>query len=144
MVKSANLPVSQTLPTGTPVDNTSDPAQTGRLHMAKIARVNFQKVVDVLEVLQSYWGGVRYIRSVLVQKGEGVAQISLVGEGEDLSVPDRVSEWIANASSKQNSDSESSCGAGLMVVMGLSFSGTMHSPTDSRFSVVYPKGAQMA
>jgi hypothetical protein len=75
--------------------------------MAKIARVNFQKVVDVLEVLQSYWGGVRYIRSVLVQKGEGVAQISLVGEGEDLSVPDRVSEWIANASSKQNSDSKS-------------------------------------
>jgi hypothetical protein len=75
--------------------------------MAKIARVNFQKVVDVLAVLESYWGGVRYIRSVLVQKGEGVAQISLVGEGEDLSVPDRVSEWIANASSKQNSDSES-------------------------------------
>jgi hypothetical protein len=112
--------------------------------MAKIARVNFQKVVDVLAVLESYWGGVRYIRSVLVQKGEGVAQISLVGDGEDLSVPDRVFEWIANASSKQNSDSELSCGDGLMIVMGLSFSGTMHSPTDSRFSVVYPKGTQMA
>jgi hypothetical protein len=112
--------------------------------MAKIARVNFQKVVDVLAVLESYWGGVRYIRSVLVQKGEGVAQISLVGEGEDLSVPDKVSEWIANASSKQNSDSELSYSAELTVVMGLSFSGTMHSPTDSRFSVVYPKGTQMA
>jgi hypothetical protein len=111
--------------------------------MAKIARVNFQKVVDVLAVLESYWGGVRYIRSVLVQKGEGVAQISLVGDGEDLSVPDKVYEWIANASSKQNSDSELSYSAELTVVMGLSFSGTMHSPTDSRFSVVYPKGTQM-
>jgi hypothetical protein len=75
--------------------------------MAKIARANFQKVVDVLGVLQSYWGGVRYIRSVLIQKGEGVAQLSLVGEEDDVTVPDRVSEWIANASSKQNSDSES-------------------------------------
>jgi hypothetical protein len=111
--------------------------------MAKIARVNFQKVVDVLAVLESYWGGVRYIRSVLVQKGEGVAQISLVGDGEDLSVPDKVSEWIANASSKQNSDSKRTLGVVLMIVMGLSFSGTMHSPTDSRFSVVYPKGTQM-
>jgi hypothetical protein len=112
--------------------------------MAKIARANFQKVVDVLEVLQSYWGGVRYIRSVLVQKGEGVAQISLVGEGEELTVPDRVSEWIANASSKQNSDSEYLLWVELILVMGLSFSGTMHSPTDSRFSVVYPsKGGQM-
>jgi hypothetical protein len=61
-----------------------------------------------------------------------------------LSVPDKVSEWIANASSKQNSDSESTLVAELMIVMGLSFSGTMHSPTDSRFSVVYPKGSQMA
>lgn len=75
--------------------------------MAKIARANFQKVVDVLGSLQSYWGGVRYIRSVLVQKGEGAAQLSLVGDDEDVTVPDRVSEWIANASSKQNSDSES-------------------------------------
>jgi predicted methyltransferase MtxX (methanogen marker protein 4) len=75
--------------------------------MAKIARANFQKVVDVLGSLQSYWGGVRYIRSVLVQKGEGAAHLSLVGDDEDVTVPDRVSEWIANASSKQNSDSES-------------------------------------
>jgi hypothetical protein len=84
--------------------------------MAKIARANFQKVVDVLGVLQSYWGGVRYIRSVLVQKGEGVAQLSLVGEGEDLTVPDRVSEWIANASSKQNSDSKSFTRSKLLIL----------------------------
>ena len=76
--------------------------------MAKIARTNFQKVVDVLGNLETYWGGVRYIRSVLIQKGEGVAQLSLVGEDkEDVTVPDRLSEWIANASTKQNSDSES-------------------------------------
>jgi hypothetical protein len=112
--------------------------------MAKIARANFQKVVDVLGVLQSYWGGVRYIRSVLIQKGEGVAQLSLVGEEDDVTVPDRVSEWIANASSKQNSDSESGMDRNVAgdkltnAVMGLSFTGTMHSPTDGRFSVVYP------
>lgn len=76
--------------------------------MAKIARTNFQKVVDVLGNLQTYWGGCRYIRSVLIQKGEGVAQLSLVGEEEgDVTVPAGLSEWIANASTKQNSDSES-------------------------------------
>lgn len=77
--------------------------------MAKIARTNFQKVVDVLGNLQTYWGGARYIRSVLVQKGEGAAQLSLVGEEEEdvTTVPAGLSEWIANASTKQNSDSES-------------------------------------
>lgn len=75
--------------------------------MAKIARSNLQKVVDVLGNLQEYWGGTRYIRSVLIQKGEGVAQLSLVGnDDEDVTVPAGLSEWIANASTKQNSDSE--------------------------------------
>lgn len=99
--------VSQTMPTGTPDDDPVDPTHSGRMHMAKIARTNFQKVVDVLGSLQTYWGGTRYIRSVLVQKGEGVAQLSLVGEEEeDVTVPAGLSEWIANASTKQNSDSE--------------------------------------
>lgn len=123
--------------------------------MAKIARTNFQKVVDVLGNLETYWGGARYIRSVLIQKGEGVAQISLVGGGDDdedvTTVPPGLSEWIANASTKQDADSRcypsdiflfKNVLADLVIVMGLSFSGTIHSPNDSRFSVVYPsKGA---
>ena len=146
---STDHSVSQTLPTGTPIENPSDPAHSGRVHMAKIARTNFQKVVDVLGNLQTYWGGARYIRSVLVQKGEGAAQVSLVGEAENdtASVPPGLSEWIVSAATEQSTDSEhptlsvyalfilADCGS---VVMGLSFSGTMHSPTDSRFSVVYP------
>ena len=74
--------------------------------MAKIARANFQKCVDVLGDLQSYWAGLRYIRSALVQKGEGVHSVTLT-DADDVSpqvLPDRLSEWLVNASAKQNSD----------------------------------------
>lgn len=104
----ADQQVSQTLPTGTPVENPFDPTHSSRIHMAKIARSNFQKVVDILGNLQKYWGGVRYIRSVLVQKGEGAAQVSLVGEAENdtASVPPGLSEWIVSAATEQSTDSE--------------------------------------
>ena len=73
--------------------------------MAKIARANFQKCVDVLGVLQSYWHGLRYIRIALVQKGQGAYSLTLT-EDDSLSPlvsPDRVSEWLARASTERNS-----------------------------------------
>ena len=74
--------------------------------MAKIARANFQKCIEVLGVLQSYWAGLRYIRIALVQKGEGAHTLTLTDD-DSLSpqtIPDRVSEWWAQTSAKQSSD----------------------------------------
>ena len=49
----------------------------GSLHIAKTAHTNFLRVAGVLKDLESYWSGVRYIRSALLQQAEGTTHIDL-------------------------------------------------------------------
>ncbi|KAK4689331.1 hypothetical protein P7C73_g782, partial [Tremellales sp. Uapishka_1] len=87
---------------------TAEPAHTNvalsaaETHMAKTARANFRRVIGMLENLQRYWNGVRYIRSVLVQKADGVDHVTLVDNEEPAFTdipPELAALWASKASS---------------------------------------------
>lgn len=86
------LAVSQIAPgqSRQPADSTA-----GEVHITKTARANFQRIIGVFDGLQPYWNGVRYIRSVLLQKAEGVSQVSLIDGGDDIMSPDTLPPELA-------------------------------------------------
>lgn len=76
-------------------------------HMAKLSRQNYQRALDQLGFLQRYWAGVRYIRSALLQHGEGILQVTLTEDGMPASpakLSDQLTEWLASASALNNGD----------------------------------------
>ncbi|WWC93859.1 hypothetical protein V866_000695 [Kwoniella sp. B9012] len=110
------------------VSPTNAAHSAGQVHLAKIARANFQRIIGLLDTLQSYWAGVRYIRGALLQKAEGATQITLLDNPNGVASPE-VPPALAAMWSGQSDTSH---------LVGLSFTGTMNSPTDNFFSLLYP------
>jgi hypothetical protein len=104
--------------------------------MAKAARANFQRIVTILDKLQTFWHGVRYIRSVLLQKLDGVDQLTLYEEENPGMVdlpPELAALWaeVAGGSSSHRKFTRvcASClQANGCIVVGLSLTGTMDLP----------------
>lgn len=46
--------------------------------MVSTAKSNYERLIQIMTVLLRYWGGVRYIQSVLVQKAHGSRSLTLV------------------------------------------------------------------
>lgn len=96
---------------GTQADEAQDPHRSISLqHMAKLSRQNYQKALDQLGFLQRYWAAVRYMRSALLQNGEGILQVTLTEDGMPASptrLSDQLTEWLASASALGNGDRES-------------------------------------
>ncbi|WWC70480.1 uncharacterized protein I206_104431 [Kwoniella pini CBS 10737] len=113
------------------LDTTDETCSAGQIHLAKIARANFQRIIGLFDTLQSYWAGVRYIRGALLQKAEGTTHITLVDSvNEPLSgeiPPTFAAMWSGQSETNH--------------LVGLSFTGTMNSPTDNFFSLVYPQAS---
>lgn len=86
------LAVSQIAPSQS--GQSADPT-AGEIHIAKTARANFQRIISIFDGLQPYWNGVRYIRSVLLQKAEGVSQVSLIDGENDVMSPDTLPPELA-------------------------------------------------
>ncbi|KJE00782.1 hypothetical protein I311_05579 [Cryptococcus gattii NT-10] len=107
-----------------PADSTA-----GEVHITKTARANFQRIIGVFDGLQPYWNGVRYIRSVLLQKAEGVSQVSLIDGGDDIMSPDTLPPELAAILAGMGNDRRSD-------VLGMGLTGTMNSPTDNLCSLV--------
>ena len=80
----------------------------GNIHMAKAARANFQRIVTILDKLQSFWHGVRYIRSVLLQKSDGVDQLKLFEDENPgvIDLPPELAALWAEVAGGSRSDSE--------------------------------------
>ncbi|WVQ99144.1 hypothetical protein IAU59_006276 [Kwoniella sp. CBS 9459] len=127
--------LSQSLQAKSAIEDPSDYRSAGRVHLAKTARANFQRVVSIFTTLEKYWSGVRYIHSALVQKAEGVHSVTLM-KGEGSSVEDVPSPLAALWSGSPPANRSG--------VVGLSFTGTMNSPTDNFFSLLYPSSAVAA
>lgn len=110
---SADCLVSQSMNHGTQADEAQDPHRSISLqHMAKLSRQNYQKALDQLGFLQRYWAAVRYMRSALLQNGQGILQVTLTEDGMPASptrLSDQLTEWLASASALGNGDRESSC-----------------------------------
>ncbi|WVF71755.1 hypothetical protein IAT40_006563 [Kwoniella sp. CBS 6097] len=124
--------LSQSLLANAAIEDPSDFRSAGRVHLTKTARANFQRVVGILTTLEKYWSGVRYIHSALMQKAEGVNSVTLIkGEGESVNdVPSPLAAlWSGSPPATRSG------------VVGLSFTGTMNSPTDNFFSLLYPSSA---
>ncbi|WVW83580.1 hypothetical protein I302_105601 [Kwoniella bestiolae CBS 10118] len=113
------------------LSSSDDAHSAGQVHLAKIARANFQRIIGLLDTLQSYWAGVRYIRGALLQKAEGATQITLLEDTNEVPGSD-VPPALAAMWSGQSDTNH---------LVGLSFTGTMNSPTDNFFSLVYPKAS---
>ncbi|WVR07284.1 hypothetical protein IAU60_004325 [Kwoniella sp. DSM 27419] len=109
--------------------DTQEPKPAGQVHLAKTARNNFQRVISILTTLQSYWFGVRYIRSTLMQKAEGVHTITLI-DGDETQGDQELPSPLAALWSGTTPP------GGHSGVVGLSFTGTMNSPTDNFFSLL--------
>ncbi|OCF40432.1 hypothetical protein I317_05735 [Kwoniella heveanensis CBS 569] len=127
--------LSQSLLAKSAIEDPSDFRSAGRVHLAKTARANFQRVVSIFSTLEKYWSGVRYIHSALMQKAEGVHSVTLIkGDGESVDdVPSPLAAlWSGSPPANRSG------------VVGLSFTGTMNSPTDNFFSLLYPSSAVTA
>ncbi|XAO26717.1 hypothetical protein I312_105557 [Cryptococcus bacillisporus CA1280] len=111
-----------------PADSTA-----GEVHITKTARANFQRIIGVFDGLQPYWNGVRYIRSVLLQKAEGVSQVSLIDGGDDIMSPDTLPPELAAILAGMANDRRPD-------VLGMGLTGTMNSPTDNLCSLVLGTG----
>lgn len=72
--------------------------------MARTARAQFQQVIRVFGIVERYWHGVRWIRSVLQQRAEGVRDLNLVEEEEAELDP-----WTALLSQMDADGGEWSC-----------------------------------
>ncbi|OXH32873.1 hypothetical protein J008_03143 [Cryptococcus neoformans] len=110
----------------------ADPT-AGEIHIAKTARANFQRIISIFDGLQPYWNGVRYIRSVLLQKAEGVNQVSLIDGGEDIMSPDTLPPELTAILAGMANDRRPD-------VLGMGLTGTMNSPTDNLCSLVLGTG----
>ena len=78
----------------------------GKVHIAKTAHANFHRMIGVLEKLESYWHGVRYIRSALMQKAAGGSQIDLLSgpQQSQAKVPHELSAMWENAQGETRND----------------------------------------
>jgi hypothetical protein len=121
------LAVAQSLATANvngPFSTSTQPSQpaerwasTARAHIALAARANFDSIIGMFDVLQKYWGGVRYIRSALMQKAGGVEHIVLADDldPEEATrlrrpsldyLPPELAELLAESSDGRLSDGE--------------------------------------
>jgi hypothetical protein len=99
--------------------------------------------MSTLGNIEQYWLGLKYIRRALDQKAEGIEQVDL-GDEEDVSIPDLMAMLEKAASGR--SHEEGKC---LLCpqresprvdhsVLGLSLAGTVNSPNDNHFGIVFP------
>lgn len=118
-------------------------SQTGaKAHIARAARQDFQRVMSMLRMVGKYWRGVRYVLRALEQKAEGIQQVDIADINGSLP-PDLIA-LLERAAARPTSDGvfllpprPRGCVADHTAV-GLSLVGTVNSPADNQYGLIFP------
>ncbi|KAG7527766.1 hypothetical protein FFLO_06608 [Filobasidium floriforme] len=111
--------------------NGQNPAPS-RARVASTASANYQRIVAILANLETTWSGVRYIRQVVSQRAEGI-------ELADLSASATETSRLANSNPAEGQHATPD-GWLSQDLLGFGLTGTMNSPSDHRYTFVYPPG----
>ncbi|KAH8083490.1 hypothetical protein HD553DRAFT_342712 [Filobasidium floriforme] len=111
--------------------NGQNPAPS-RARVASTASANYQRIVVILANLETTWSGVRYIRQVVSQRADGI-------ELADLSASATETSRLANSNPAKGHHATPD-GWLSQDLLGFGLTGTMNSPSDHRYTFVYPPG----